>query len=116
MQPTPGSSDARPIGESWRVRAVNVRECNRGLRWALEAERDGVTAAVTADTSGEGVLSDLQRDGYAGTTGDAELDHEVRKHIADVFALRTVLQSLNAIDRRRWGRVQQPRDRRRWAA
>jgi hypothetical protein len=71
---------------------------------------------VTADTSAEGHVIDLQCDGYAGTTGNVELDCEVREHIADVLALRTVLQSLDAIDRRRWGRVQQPQDRRRWAA
>jgi hypothetical protein len=96
----------------WRVRAVTVRGHNYGLRWTLEAATNDLTTTVTADTSHEGAVFDLQCDGYVGTTGDAELDYEVRQHIADVLALRTVLQSLNSIDRRRWGRVQQPKDRR----
>jgi hypothetical protein len=91
---------------------MRVRDFNHGLRWTVEASTNDQTTMVTADTSHEGAVFDLQADRYVGTTGDAELDYEVRQHIGDVLALRTVLQSLNAIDRRRWGRVQQPRDRR----
>jgi len=100
---------------SWRVRATTVRRHDLSLRWTLEASTDDLATIVTADTTHNGRLLDLQSDGYAGTTGDEALDHKVAEHISDVLALRVVLQSLDAIDRERWGRVQQPADRR-WAA
>jgi hypothetical protein len=112
LMPEPSTATGCP----WRVRAVTVRDFNCGLRWTLDASTNDLTTTITADTSHDGDVVDLQRDDYVGTTGDVELDREVRERIADLLALRTVLQSLNAIDRRRWGRVQQPNDRRRWAA
>lgn len=101
---------------SWHVRATAVRRHELGLRWTLEAFTDDLTTSVTADTTYDGSLYDLQSDGYTGTCGDEALDWEVGQHIRDTLALRTVLQSLDAIDKGRWGRIQQPADRSRWAA
>ncbi len=101
---------------TWRVRATGVRRHENGLRWTVQAFTDDLDTTVTADTTYAGTVVELQSDGYAGTTGDDALYFEVTQHIADVLSLRTVLQSLDAIDRERFGRVQQPTDRTRWAA
>jgi hypothetical protein len=96
---------------TWRVRATEVRSHELGLRWTLEASTDDLTTTVTADTSAHGALLDLQSDGYSGTTGDPVLDDQVREHIADVLALRTVLLALDQI-----GQARGRSDRLRWAA
>ncbi len=101
---------------AWRVRATSVRVHAIGLRWRLEAFTDDLSTTVTADTSYDGRVVDLQSDEYSGTSGDEALDFEVCQHIADTLALRNVLQQLDAIDKGRWGRIQQPADRSRWAA
>ncbi|HSZ70218.1 MAG TPA: hypothetical protein VK756_07640 [Solirubrobacteraceae bacterium] len=100
---------------TWRIRTRAVRDHGHGLRWTLYAACDDYTTIVVADSTFDGVLLDVQSDDYAGTTGDAALDFEVGEHIADFLALRSALQSLDEIDRRR-GRVQVPADRSRWAA
>lgn len=101
---------------TWRVGATAVRAHELGLRWSIEARTDDLETTVTADTGPDGRLRDLQSDGYVGTAGDIELDYAVEQHIRDVLALRAVLQGLNEIDQQRWGRVQKPCDRARWAA
>jgi hypothetical protein len=103
---------------AWRVRAVAVKaqEPPGWLRWTLRASTEDLETMVTADTTPDGRVYDSQSDEYVHTSGDEELDYEVQQHILDTLALRTVSQSLDAIDRERWGRVQQPSDRNRWAA
>jgi hypothetical protein len=75
---------------SWQVRARAVRQHELGLRWTLEAATEDLTTTVTADTTYDGNIYDLQSDGYLGTSGDDALDFEVGRHIADVLALRNV--------------------------
>jgi hypothetical protein len=84
---------------SWRVRAVAVREHNGGaLRWTVDAWRNDEVVTITCDTTQAGGVMDLQSEYYAGTTGDAALDVEVREHIADILALRSVLSSLPRVE------------------
>jgi hypothetical protein len=80
--------------ESWHVRAVAVRDYNGSLRWDVEANRDGATTLVVADSTNHGSLIDLQSE----DTITAELDHAVRTHVADVLALRSVLHSLPRVE------------------
>jgi hypothetical protein len=60
----------------------------------VEANRDGVTTSVTADSTNHGSLIDLQSE----DTITPELDHAVRTHVADVLALRSVLRQLPRIE------------------
>jgi hypothetical protein len=99
----------------WRVRATKVNARELGLRWTLQAWTDDLEVTVLADTTRDGSVFDLQSDEYVNTTGDEALDYEVQLHIRDTLALRTVLQSLDAIDGARFGRIQRPADRSRWA-
>jgi hypothetical protein len=85
--------------ESWRVRATNVREFNHGLRWEVQARRNDEVTIITADTTRDGGVTDLQSETHVGTTGDATLDVEVRECIADVLAMRDVLRSFPYIER-----------------
>jgi hypothetical protein len=94
------------------VHAIGVREFNRGLRWEVEARQDGKVTMITCDTTRDGTVTDLQSETHVGTTGDATLDVEVHQYITDLIAQHTVLQQLEAINGKRWGRS----DRLRFAA
>jgi hypothetical protein len=86
-------------GESWHVRATSVREHNGGaLRWTVDAWRNDEVVTITCDTTPAGGVMDLQSEYYAGTTGDATLDVEVREHIADIIAMRDVLRQLPRVE------------------
>jgi hypothetical protein len=85
---------------SWHVRATNVGEYNGALRWTLEAWSGDQVVAVTADSSTGGRSIDVQSESYI----DATLDAAVRWHVADTIAQREVLQQLDAIHGRRYGR------------
>ena len=58
---------------------------------------DELEIAVTADTTRDGRLVDLQTDDHIGTTGNVALDHQVSRHIANLIAARTVLRQLDEI-------------------
>ena len=96
----------------WRVRATAVRVHELGLRWTLDAFTEDLATTVSADTTRDGRVYDLQSDGYFGTTGDEALDWEVQQHLRDVLALRVVTQQLDAVDVGRWGRVLRAGERR----
>jgi hypothetical protein len=91
-------SNSTNSAEPWRVRATSVREFNHGLRWEVQARRNGEVTIITVDTTQAGGVTDLQSEDCVGTTGDATLDVEVREHIADVLALRSVLHSLPRVE------------------
>lgn len=89
----------------WSVRATTVKQHELGLRWTLDAWTSDLATTVTADSTHEGHVYDLASDGYHGTTGDEELDYQVALHIRDTIALRTILQTPDAIDHQRSRRV-----------
>jgi hypothetical protein len=100
----------------WKVRIRDVRHHCGGLRWTLIASTPDLETVVHADTTERGSLFDFQSDGYVGTTGDDEVDYLVGEAIRKALTTRNALQRLDELDRQRWGRVQQPRDRWRGAA
>jgi hypothetical protein len=85
---------------AWHVRATNVREYNGSLRWSLEAWQGNEVVAVTADSSTGGRSIDVQSETYM----DSTLDAAVRWHVADTIAQHEVLQQLDAIHGKRYGR------------
>jgi hypothetical protein len=91
-------SNSTNSADAWRVRAVGVRQFNHGLRWEVQARRNDEVTIITADTTRDGAVTDLQSDDYVGTTGDPALDREVCEHIADTLAMRSVLASLPRIE------------------
>jgi hypothetical protein len=99
----------------WTVRVRDIRRHAGGLRWTLIASTPDLETPIFADTTERGGLFDIQSDEYAGTSGDTELDDLVGECIRTTLAARHAHQLLDGIDRDRWGRVQQPTDRR-WAA
>lgn len=101
---------------SWRVEMQDVR-CHDGLlRWTLLASTPDLETLVYVDTTERGGVFDIQSDEYSGTSGDLELDDLSAECIHREIASRHISQSLDGLDRQRWGRIQQPRDRDRWAA
>lgn len=104
-----------PVQTVWRVRVREVRRLWGGLRWTIDASTPDLEAVVYADSTAGGSVYDLQSDEYSGTTGDEALDDVVRQCVRDALATRNACQLLDGIDRRRWGRIQLPADRR-WAA
>lgn len=100
---------------SWRVMVRDVRRRDGLLRWTLIACTADVETLVVVDTTERGTVVDLQSDEYCSTTGDLELDDLCCECVRREVVSRHVSQSLDELDRRRWGRVQMPHDRR-WAA
>jgi hypothetical protein len=100
---------------TWTVRVRDIRRRAGGLRWTLVASTPDLETLVWADSTLAGAVFDLQSDEYVGTTGDLELDDLARETIRATLAARGAAQQLDAIDRQRWGRIQQPADRRRAA-
>jgi hypothetical protein len=90
------------------VHAIGVRVYNHGLRWSLEARRNGEVIAITCDSTSEGTLIDIQSESHI----DSTLDVSVRQCIGDTVALHAVLRSLAAINGKQLGRS----DRLRFAA
>jgi hypothetical protein len=78
----------------------------------LDAETDDLATIVVADSTMGGTIYALQSDGYVGTSGDEELDWLVTREIANAVAMRNVSQSLDLVERSRWGRVLTPGERR----
>jgi hypothetical protein len=93
----------------------DVRQRAGGLRWTLVASTDDLETLVYVDTTERGTVLDIQSDSSAGTSGDEELDWLVGEAIRKAIAARYTHQQLDGLDRQRWGRIQQPADRR-WSA
>jgi hypothetical protein len=101
---------------TWTVRVRDIRRHAGGLRWTLIAATPDLETLLYVDTLESGTVFDMQSDEYSGTSGDAELDDLARECISRSLATRHAAQSLDALERTRWGRVQGPADRARWAA
>jgi hypothetical protein len=91
-------------------RVIDVRRFNRGLRWTLDADGQ----RVYVDTLATGGVFDTQ--GADGFAVERELDERCRSAVRALLAARHSLQRLDDIDVARWGRIQRPADRARFAA
>jgi hypothetical protein len=101
---------------TWRARVRDVRRRDGGLRWTLLAFTPDLETLVHVDSTERGTVLDIQSDEYCGTSGDEELDWLAGETIRKAIGTRHTSQQLDGIDRQRWGRIQQPVDRARWAA
>lgn len=101
---------------TWTVSVRDIRRRDRGLRWTLLASTPDLETLVHVDTTERGTVVDMQSDGYYGTSGDEALDWLCSERIRSTLATRNACQLLDGLDRQRWGRIQQPADRARWAA
>ncbi|HEY4810905.1 MAG TPA: hypothetical protein VIH71_07605 [Solirubrobacteraceae bacterium] len=92
------------------LKATSVRRYDTGLRWHLKTAGN-TPLEITADTTFDGALLDLQVDRYTETAGD-RLGHEVQECLLDALATRKISASLDEIDRSRFGRVLSSGERR----
>jgi hypothetical protein len=97
---------------TWAVRVRDVRRRAGGLRWTLLASTPDLETLVYVDTTDRGGVLAMQSDEYLHGTGDDELDYLAGVCVRQALATRNSCQLLDGIDRRRWGRIQQPADRR----
>jgi hypothetical protein len=97
------------------LRTREVRRRPDAIRWVIEVTGEDGHQVIAADATAGGRVFALQ-----STTGyerpGAELQELIGRHVARTVEQRHVAQLLDEVDLRRWGRVQRPSDRRRWAA